>query len=127
MIKGINSGSKHISVVGGSTSNPYISPGAVGAGMIRWNGNTNCMEVNDGNMWQQIPSSYTSIDLGEEAKQVVAWAAEKMRKEKEIESLCEKYPGLAKARDNYELFKKFVDAQEQADNNTGEMQVATSP
>jgi hypothetical protein len=112
MIKGINSSTKHITVMGGSPSNPYISPGAVGAGMIRWNGNTNCMEVNDGNMWQQLNSSYTNIDLSEESKQILAWAAEKMRKEKEIESLCEKYPGLAKARDNFETFKKIVEADE---------------
>lgn len=127
MIKGINSNSKHITVIGGSPSNPYISPGAVGAGMIRWNGNTNCMEVNDGNMWQQINSSYTSVDLSEETKQILAWAIEKMREEKELKALCDKYPGLAKARDNYELFKQFVNAQEQADNDSEGMQVAASP
>jgi hypothetical protein len=127
MIKGINSSSRHITVIGGSPSNPYISPGAVGAGMIRWNGNTNCIEINDGNVWQQLNSSYTSIDLGDEAKQILAWAAKKMQEEKELETLCEKYPGLAKARDNYELFKKFVDAQEQSDDDSGEMQVAASP
>ena len=113
--------------MGGSPSNPYISPGAVGAGMIRWNGNTNCMEVNDGNMWQQLNSSYTNIDLSEESKQILAWAAEKMRKEKELEALCEKYPGLKKARDNYELFKQFVDAQEQVNSESDEPQAYSSP
>jgi hypothetical protein len=127
MIKGINSSSRHITVVGGSPSNPYISPGAVGSGAVRWNGNTNCIEINDGNMWQQLNSSYTSIDLGDEAKQILAWAAEKMREERELEALCAKYPGLAKARDNYEMFKKFVAAQEQADDDSEGMQVAASP
>lgn len=127
MIKGINSSSKHITVIGGSPSNPYISPSAVGADMIRWNGNTNCMEINDGNMWQQLNSSYTNIDLGEEAKQILTWAAEKMRKEKKLEALCEKYPGLAKARDNYELFKQFVDAQEQVNSESEEPQAYSSP
>ncbi len=36
-----------------SFTNPYISPGASGAGMLRWNSGMNCMEVNDGNSWQQ--------------------------------------------------------------------------
>ena len=53
MIKNI-SGSKYIMVSNSGSSDPYISPGSVGAGMLRWNPNMNCMEVNDGNMWKQF-------------------------------------------------------------------------
>jgi hypothetical protein len=61
MIKGINSSSRYITVSGGANSGPYISPGAAGAGMLRWNPNINQMEVNDGNSWIRIDTIYSSI------------------------------------------------------------------
>ena len=38
---------------------------------------------------------------------VMNWLYEKkMKEEEQLDALCEKYPGLAKARDNFEMFKK---------------------
>jgi hypothetical protein len=63
MIKGINSSGRYLTVSGGTASNPYISPGSVGAGMMRYNPNMNCIEVNDGNSWQQLGVSYATVEL----------------------------------------------------------------
>jgi hypothetical protein len=111
MIKGITP-SRYITVSGGSPSNPYISPGAVGSGMMRYNGNMNCIEVNDGNMWKQLESSYASVELTGEAASILDWAKKKMAEEAELDELCKKYPGLGKARDNFETFRRLVNSEE---------------
>lgn len=126
MIKGINSNSRHVVVTGGSTSQPYVNPTSLSSGQLRYNPSTQNIEIYDGTMWQQMYSSYASVDLSEESKQILAWAAEKMRKEKELEELCEKYPGLKKARNNFEMFKQFVDAQEKVNSEVGEPQAYSS-
>lgn len=111
MIKGLTGG-QYISVIGGDVSNPYISPGAVGAGMMRYNPNMNCMEVNDGNSWRQLGMNYASVDLTGEAVALLDWAKKKKAEEDKIDELCKKYPGLGKARDNYEVFLKLVQSEE---------------
>ena len=107
MINGITSG-RYITVSGGMPSNPYISPGAVGAGMVRYNSNMNCMEVNDGNSWRQLGINFANVELTGEAQSILDWAKNKMAEEKKLDELCEKYPGLRKARDNYETFLALV-------------------
>ena len=82
MIKGINSSNRYISVSGGSPTAPYISPGAAGAGMVRWNPNMNQMEVNDGNSWIGINMNYASIELTPETESLLEWARMKRDEEK---------------------------------------------
>jgi hypothetical protein len=123
MIKGINSSSQYIVVTGGSSPSPNIHSHGLSAGSLRYNPGIQSIEIYDGMSWQQMYSSYAGVDLSNEAKDILAWASVKMRKEKELDALCEKYPGLAKARDNFEMFKTLVDAEESADHG----QVAASP
>lgn len=111
MIKGLTGG-HYITVSNGQATDPYISPGAVGAGMVRYNTNMNCMEVNDGNVWRSLGMNYASVELTGEAQAILDWAKQKMTEEKKINELCEKYPGLGKARDNYEVFLKLVQSDE---------------
>jgi len=110
MIKGITGGS-YITVSGGMSTDPYISPGAMGAGMIRYNSNMSCMEVNDGNSWKQLGMNYANLDLTPEAQAILDWAKKKMAEEKKLDELCEKYPGLRKSRDNYETFLALVQSE----------------
>jgi len=76
MIRNI-SGSKYIQVSGGMNTNPYISPGASGAGMVRWSASMNCLEVNDGNSWQPIHSAHPMISLSSDAETLLDWANSK--------------------------------------------------
>lgn len=94
-----------------STSSPYISPGSQSAGMVRYNTNMQQMEVYDGVSWLTIGGT-CEVSLSGEAEMIIAWAREKMLEEKRIDELCEKYPGLRKARDNYETFKRLVASEE---------------
>jgi hypothetical protein len=111
MIKGITGGN-FINVVGGHASSPYISPGSSGAGMMRYNGNTQCIEVNDGSVWQVMSSAYPSVELNGRAVSILEWAEQKMAEEKELDELCKKYPGLERARSNFETFKQLILTEE---------------
>lgn len=116
MIKGINGG-RFVQVSNAYVSDPYISPGSVGAGMMRWNPNMNCMEVSDGSSWKQFSTTIPTIDLTPDANEVLEWAKKKMTEEKKIDELCKKYPGLRKARDNFETFLRLVESEESIPNS----------
>jgi hypothetical protein len=107
MIKNIT-GSKYITVSNNYASDPYISPGSVGAGMMRWNPNMNCIEVNDGNTWKTMAASYPTISLSPEVEQLLDWARQKQAEEQQLDELCKKYPGLERARGNFEIFKRLA-------------------
>lgn len=111
MIKGLTGG-RYINVSGGNVNTPYISPGAAGAGMVRYNPNMQCMEVNDGNSWLQLHSSYASVTLDAEAEGLLDWAKKKRAEEMQLDELCRKYPGLERARSNFETFKQLVLSEE---------------
>jgi hypothetical protein len=115
MIKGISPTGRYTLVSGGNSANPYISPGAAGAGMLRWNPNTNCMEVNDGNMWKPIETNYASVGLTPEAESLLDWARQKRQEELSMAEMMEKYPALKKARDNYDLIWNLVKDEQRKD------------
>jgi len=96
MIRSIN-GSKYIQVSGGMFTNPYISPGASGAGMVRWSPSMNCLEINDGNSWQQLHSSHPMISLSSDAETLLDWARAKRDEEWRIAALAAKHPTVADA------------------------------
>ena len=100
MIKGITQTGRYMMVSGGTPSNPYISPGAAGAGMVRWNPNMHQLEVNDGNSWQQISMGFSSVGLTSEAEILLDWAREKRNEELAMKALAEKHPAVAIALEN---------------------------
>jgi hypothetical protein len=108
MIKGITQTGKYTIVSGGTSTDPYISPGAMGAGMVRYNSNMNCMEVNDGNSWRQLGMNYASVGLTPEAESLLDWARQKQQEELSVAAMMEKYPALKKARDNYDLIWNLI-------------------
>lgn len=130
MIKGINGSSHYINVNQGyPASMPYVNPSALSAGSLRYNPGNQNMEVYDGNSWMPIAANFATVDLPDWVKATLDWAHQRMMDEQKMEYYCAKYPGLEKARDNFEMFKKFVRAQEEADNSISdvEMTVSTSP
>jgi hypothetical protein len=108
MIKNILA--KNYVTVNRQVHQPYISPGSQSAGMVRFNINSSELEVYDGIAWRPITSD-VEIGLGSEVEMILDWAREKMLEDQRIDELCEKHPGLAKARDNYEMFKRLVDTE----------------
>lgn len=114
MIKGITGG-KYVMVQGGSSSDPYISPGSAGAGMMRWNPNMNCMEVNDGSMWKQLGMSYATVTLDAEAESILNWAKQERDRQRLREKRIQENPALKKAYEailraeaNYDMLDRIV-------------------
>lgn len=103
MIKGINTSGRYITVQGGTTSNPYISPGAAGAGMVRYNPNMNQLEVNDGNSWQTLSTTYATIELSPDAESLLDWARKERDRQRAREYAVKNNPALKKA---YEAIRR---------------------
>ncbi len=115
MIKGITSSSPYITINGGSAMTPYISPGAQGAGQVRYNTSSNNMEVWDGVTWKEISMSYTSVDLSYEAQALLQWARETRDKELTRQARIRNNPALQKAYEaiqraeaNFDILDKIV-------------------
>lgn len=116
MIKTIVSNSPSLVVNASSIVGPYISPGAVGAGMMRWNGNTGSVEVNDGNSWLTLAQGSASVQLTPEAEETLRWARELKQKQQRRDELVAQNPALAKALEaiaraeaDFDLLAKFVE------------------
>jgi len=115
MIKGINTSGRYLTVTGGTPSNPYISPGSVGAGMMRYNPNMNCIEVNDGNMWKQLDMSYASVELNPDTEALLEWARLELTKQRILAERIEQTPALKKAyeavvraQENFDILDRIV-------------------
>ena len=89
-------GSKYTAVTG-IVPSPYISPGAQGAGMVRYNTNTQHLEVYDGLSWLILDQSAT-VSLKPDANAAIDWALKKMQEEELYRELAEKCPAVADAR-----------------------------
>ncbi len=130
MIKGINSSSRYITVTGGSPANPYISPGSVGAGMVRWNPNMNYMEVNDGVTWKELSMNYATVELTPETESLLEWARYERSKQQIREDAVRKNPALQKAyeairraEENFDLLETIA---KEHDNDHGEVMAESS-
>lgn len=126
MIRQISGGGRYMTVSGGSPSYPYIPSGITGAGMLRWNSNMNTMEVNDGNMWKTINMDYTTVQMSPAAESAIDWALKKMNEERDLDELCKRFPGLEKARNNFEMFRRLAESALK-DGENEQTQVQASP
>ncbi len=128
MIKGITQSGRYTTVSGGSASSTYISPGSSGAGMMRYNGNMNCIEVNDGVTWKELSGSYASIGLTSEAESLLDWAREQRNKQQARKYAAESNPALKKAyeaiqraEENFDILEAIAGKYDESD------QVQASP
>jgi len=118
MIKSLMAG-QYINIQNGYTSAPYISPGAAAAGMIRWNPNTQNFEINDGAVWQQYTMANPTIELNNEARELLDF----VKKQRDRQRLVEQNPALQKAleaihraEDNFDLLEKISREYENTSN-----------
>jgi len=115
MIKGITSSSQYITIQGGNPMQNYFSPGAQGAGQMRYNTTSNNVEVWDGVTWKEISTSYASVDLSYEAQSLLQWARQARDKELAREARIRSNPALKKAYEaiqraeaNFDILDKIV-------------------
>jgi hypothetical protein len=98
-------------VSSGGSNMPYINMNAPSSGMMRWNGNTNCIEVFDGsmNLWQQMYGKTADIQLSPQIQAVVSWANQKMAEESEWEKLAKTNDAVKIALENMKNAKQQLD------------------
>lgn len=78
-------------------------------GQVRYNGNTNQFEVNDGVSWRPIIQS-TAVGLNYTTEQVIEWALKKMKEEQELTKLRNAFPAIDEAAKEVELAQTTLDA-----------------
>jgi len=89
MINGLSSSGQFMYIHGGHSNNPYVNMGNPSAGMVRYNGNSNNLEVYDGSVWQTLSGSIATVGLQSNAEAAIQWAMDKMNKELEWKKLAE--------------------------------------
>ena len=106
-----NGGSNLLWVSTGGSNMPHINMNAPSSGMMRWNGNNNCIEVFDGsmNLWQQMYGKTADIQLSPQIQAVVAWANQKMAEESEWEKLAKTNDAVKIALENMKKAKQQLD------------------
>jgi hypothetical protein len=110
MIKEVISGGLFVNVSGGGNYTPYINMSNPSAGMTRWNGNTNNLEVYDGMSWMTISSNVATVSLNNDAVRAITWANDKMNQEIALEALAKEHPAINLALDNVKKAKTQLDA-----------------
>jgi hypothetical protein len=113
MIKGLTNGAG-ISVVGGSTSLPYVPMNNENPiqGMMRvWGGD---IQVFNGSSWTNALSSYASITLDTDSLDLLNWVRKKKMEEEVLLSLPNDHPSVKLARQNVNRAKQeLAKAEEQ--------------
>jgi hypothetical protein len=102
MIKSIG-GINNVVVTGGDEFMPYVNMSNPSAGMVRYNGNNQCLETYDGASWFIIAASNAKVDLTGSANAAIVWAMSKMAEEAELQKLAHDHPAVRAA---YEAFKR---------------------
>ena len=108
MIRSIHTNSPFLNVSGGNPPSTYISHGSgPGIGNMRYNPNSQNVEVFDGNLWVILQTTGAYISLDSEAISLLEWARKKRNEELEMERLAETSPTIK------DLSNQIKDKQEQ--------------
>jgi hypothetical protein len=108
MIKSIHSNSPFLTVSGGNPGSTYIgSINGTGVGNMRYNPNSQNIEVYDGSTWIILSSQHSTINLSDEAVGLLQWARKKRDEELELERLAQISPVIK------DLVNQIKDKEEQ--------------
>lgn len=111
MIKGIMTQSPFLQVVNNS-SMPYINSGPLSSGTMRYNTNTQNIEVYDGHVWHSITNGYPSIALSPEAEDLLNWMKLHRIEVEEEKRLRDSHPAVKKAWEQYQVVKTLSQEHE---------------
>jgi hypothetical protein len=108
MIKSIHSSSPFLTVSGGNPGSTYIGNfNGTGVGNMRYNPNSQNIEVYDGSTWIILSAHHANINLSDETVSVLQWAKKKMLEEAERNKLAETNPAIK------DLVNQIKDKEEQ--------------
>jgi hypothetical protein len=100
MIKSLVQSGKYLTV-SGSAAYPYINSygNGLGTGNMRFNTQTQNVEVYNGNQWITCSDGSVSVGLNSDAESLLDWARIKRDEESRIVALAAKHPTVADALD----------------------------
>jgi len=93
MIKQL-SGGAGISVQGGNSSYPYVNMSNPSAGMVRYNGNNQNLEVYDGSSWLTLSGNFATVELDKDTRSLLEWAKAKRAEEEYLKKQAEISPAI---------------------------------
>jgi hypothetical protein len=95
MIKSIHTSNPYLTVSGGNPGSTYISHGSgPGVGNMRYNPNSQNIEVFEGSIWVILGASHANVNLSDDAIRILKWAEKKMLEEAERNKLAETNPTI---------------------------------
>lgn len=97
MLKTISGAGKYTMVNSGFAVTTHVntSASAMGVGEVRFNANSQSLEVYDGYVWKDVNMSHASVGLTSEAESLLDWAREKRNQEMQLEALSKSNPTIA--------------------------------
>ena len=101
MIKNLATSSNYITVSGSYAPTIYNN-GSLNLGQMRFNPNTQSVEVYDGNTWQPMSQGAT-VGLSWDADSAIRWAIEKQKSEADLKERMDRHPGLKDAWDKFQI------------------------
>jgi len=108
MIKSIHSSNPFLTISGGNPGSTYIGNfNGTGVGNMRYNPNSQNIEVYDGSTWIILSAHHATINLNDEAVSLLEWARKKRDEEIEMEKLAQTNPAIK------DLVTQIKDKQEQ--------------
>lgn len=114
MIKGL-AGSQGVIVNGGNTSLPYVNQNSTNPmqGMVRVWGTD--LQVFDGTNWSTIPSSYATIELDSETRNLLDYVREQRKEELQLKALISghTHPAVKIAQENLNKVMEELDRAKQ--------------
>jgi hypothetical protein len=117
MIKTVTGSGPHLIVQGGFPSTNYFNTGSgyMSVGDMRFNPNTQNIEVYDGQVWRELQQGHVQVGLSPSANAALDWAYNKMTEEKQLEELAKEYPILEDAMRDLEVIKALVKGKKNND------------
>ena len=114
MIKGL-AGSQGVFVNGGNTSLPYVNQNSSNPmqGVVRVWGTD--LQVFDGTSWSMIPSSYATIELDSETRNLLDYVRKQQKEDAELRALISghHHPAVRIAQENLNKVMEELDRAKQ--------------
>lgn len=118
-------GGEYLNVTSNRGAQPYInmSSNQPMVGALSYDHNSHNMKVYDGNGWINIGGGSATVNLNQNAIDILKWAEKKMFEEQELNALCDKHPAIKdlvnemrSSMDNYinkiEMVKALIQKEE---------------
>jgi hypothetical protein len=110
MIKHIT-GSRGVTVLVAGWDSPSINMNAASAGIVRYNGNNQTLEVYDGYSWFAINVTQVQLGLDTDTVEILNWARQKKVQEQKLEQLVDQYPAVKSLKEKLDLICHIVESE----------------